>query len=438
MRNFKVLLFVVLLVCFKNNLQAQETIKVMHYNLLYYGKKTDFCTTTNNNIDKKNGYLKTIIHYVQPDIFSVNELDGDASYPVSDDAKYLLDNALNVDGIDYYRKTESPSVYLANIIFYNSNKLILKESNPISFTVSGNLKAFNAYKFYFNSDDLQTTNDTAFLYCVVAHLKAGNDDYDLTQKAYESSLIMNYFEGVGEKGNYMIMGDFNVYTPTEECFQSFINPDNSNYTFNDPANQIGEWSKNYDYRYYHTQSTHQDGDCFSGGGMDDRFDFILASDNIMDGTDHYTYINNSYKVIGQDGSRYNGSLNTSSNTVVPNVIAQALYNMSDHLPVYMEMQVDQNLGAPLSLEDLQKEQLEINYENPVTEYLKLESHNIKNTQVEVDLVSINGTKVLNKTYRIYSDFNISIPLNGIPSGVYILKVTSNEGLTYSSKVIVKK
>jgi hypothetical protein len=410
----------------------------MHYNLLYYGKKTDFCTTTNNNIDKKNGYLKTIIHYVQPDIFSVNELDGDASYPVSDDAKYLLDNALNVDGIDYYRKTESPSVYLANIIFYNSNKLILKESNPISFTVSGNLKAFNAYKFYFNSDDLQTTNDTAFLYCVVAHLKAGNDDYDLTQKAYESSLIMNYFEGVGEKGNYMIMGDFNVYTPTEECFQSFINPDNSNYTFNDPANQIGEWSKNYDYRYYHTQSTHQDGDCFSGGGMDDRFDFILASDNIMDGTDHYTYINNSYKVIGQDGSRYNGSLNTSSNTVVPNVIAQALYNMSDHLPVYMEMQVDQNLGAPLSLEDLQKEQLEINYENPVTEYLKLESHNIKNTQVEVDLVSINGTKVLNKTYRIYSDFNISIPLNGIPSGVYILKVTSNEGLTYSSKVIVKK
>ncbi|MBI9054842.1 MAG: T9SS type A sorting domain-containing protein [Bacteroidales bacterium] len=438
MRNFKVLLLVVLLVCFKNNLQAQETIKVMHYNLLYYGKKTDFCTTTNNNIDKKNGYLKTIIQYVQPDIFSVNELDGDASYPVSDDAKYLLDNALNVDGVDYYRKTESPSVYLANIIFYNSNKLILKESNPISFMVSGNLKAFNAFKFYFNSDDLQTTNDTAFLYCVVAHLKAGNDDYDLTQKVYESSLIMDYFEGIGEKGNYMIMGDFNVYTPTEECFQSFINPDNSNYTFNDPANQIGEWSKNYDYRYYHTQSTHQDGDCFSGGGMDDRFDFILASDNIMDGIDHYTYINNSYKIIGQDGSRYNGSLNTSSNTAVPNVIAQALYNMSDHLPVYMEMQVDQNLGAPLSIEDLQKEQLEINYENPVTEYLKLESHNIRNTQVEVDLVSINGTKVLNKTYRIYNDFNVSIPLNGIPSGIYILKVTSNEGLTYSSKVIVKK
>jgi len=422
--------------CF-DNIFAQETIKVMQYNLLYYGKNVGYCNSSTNYIVEKNQNLKKIIQYVQPDIFSVNELDGEGTHPESNDATYLLNNALNVDGVNYYRKTDFPKVYLANTLFYNANKLVLKSHTPISFYSGGYPKIFNVYKFYFNSDDLETS-DTAFFSCLVAHLKAGSYPENEELRAYEATQIVNYYESLGEKGNYLLMGDFNVYSPTEECFQSFINPDNSNYKFNDPANQIGEWSKNYDYRYYHTQSTHTDGECFSTGGMDDRFDFILASDNIMNGTDHYTYVENSYKVIGQDGSKYNSSLNTSSNTVVPNDIAQALYNMSDHLPVYMEMKVDQNLGAPLGSNVSPLETLQVTYENPVNNYLKLESHNIKNTKVGIALISLNGVKVFGSVYDIYNNFNISIPLNGISSGFYILQLTTEEGFNYSNKVLVKK
>jgi len=438
MRISKLLTLLGIILGLSNCVIAQETIKVMQYNLLYYGKNVGECNSSTNYIVEKNENLKKIIKHVQPDIFSVNELDGEGTHPESDDATYLLNNALNVDGVNYYQKTDFPKVYLANTLFYNANKLVLKSHTSISFYSGGYPKIFNVYKFYFNSDDLETNNDTAFFSCLVAHLKAGNYPDNEELRAYEAQQIMNYYESLGEKGNYLLMGDFNVYSPNEECFQAFINPDNSNYKFNDPANQIGEWSKNYDYRYYHTQSTHTNGECFSTGGMDDRFDFILASDNIMNGTDHFTYVDNSYKVIGQDGSMYNSSLNMNSNSVVPNDIAQALYNMSDHLPVYMEMKVDQNLGAPLGIDDSSLETIQVSYENPVSDYLKLRSQNIKNTQVEIDLISLNGIKVYGKVYNDYNDLNISIPLNEISSGFYILKIITNEGFTYSNKVLVKK
>ncbi len=52
--------------------------------------------------------------------------------------------------------------------------------------------------------------------------------------------------------------------------------DNTNYRFHDPLNQLGEWGSNEDYAALHTQSTHSGSEdaCFSGGGMDDRFDLF--------------------------------------------------------------------------------------------------------------------------------------------------------------------
>lgn len=420
-----------------NNLVAQDTIKVMHYNLLYYGKNVYECTSTTNNIDNKNEYLKTIIQHVKPDIFSVNELDGESAYPVSDDAAYLLENVLNVDGITYYRKTDFPEIYLANTIFYNANKLVLKNSTPIRFTY-GFEKIFNVYKFYYNSDDLETTNDTAYIYCLVAHLKAGSYPENETQRTYETSLIMDYFESLGEQGNYLVLGDFNVYTPTESAFQNLINPDNSLYTFYDPVDQIGEWSSNYNYRYYHTQSTHTTGDCFSTGGMDDRFDFILASDYIMNGTNHFEYIVDSYKSIGQDGSNYNGSLNTTSNSAVPNSVAQALYNMSDHLPVYLELEIDQNPGEPLKVIDSEVENVKVFYNNPANDYLNLKLDLGFRKDVRIEIFSIQGAKLYSKQLNnniisIEEQINVS----GFPDGMCVLNISDQNGLIHSSKIVIQ-
>ncbi len=421
-----------------NLLFSQDTIKVMQYNLLYYGKQTDFCTTTNNNVDKKNGYLKTIIQHIKPDIFSVNELDGDSEYPIIDDASYLLDNALNVDGVSYYRKADFPKVYLANTIFYNSNKLRLKESIPKQFTYGGVDKIFNVYKLYYNAEDLAMTEDTAFIYCLVAHLKAGSYPENQTQRDYETNYIMDYFESIGEAGNFLILGDFNVYSPTESAFQNLINPDNSLYTFYDPADQIGEWSRNYDYRYYHTQSTHESGECYSGGGMDDRFDFILASNYVMSGIDHFEYITDSYKTIGQDGSNYNGSLNTSTNTSVPTNVAQALYNMSDHLPVYLELKVDQNRGEPLGFFDNIKEAVDVIYNNPASENLNVVIKGTTLEELDVEIISITGVTKFKEKISVNIQQEMNIPVSKFSNGMYLLNIYNNQGVVHSSKFVIKK
>ena len=69
--------------------------------------------------------------------------------------------------------------------------------------------------------------------------------------------------------------------------------------------------------------------------MDDRFDFMLFTDDILSGSNNLSYINNSITAFGNDGQHFNVALTDSPvNTSLPDSIIQALYYMSDHLPVF--------------------------------------------------------------------------------------------------------
>ena len=51
----------------------------------------------------------------------------------------------------------------------------------------------------------------------------------------------------------------------------------------DPINTPGSWNNNEDFRGVHTQSTRTSSSGFgggAGGGLDDRFDFIMVSQNL--------------------------------------------------------------------------------------------------------------------------------------------------------------
>ena len=45
------------------------------------------------------------------------------------------------------------------------------------------------------------------------------------------------------------------------------------------------------------------------GGMDDRFDFIFVSEDLISGEDGVLYLENSYLAEGQDGNHFNQSVN---------------------------------------------------------------------------------------------------------------------------------
>ncbi|HDP54684.1 MAG TPA: endonuclease/exonuclease/phosphatase family protein, partial [Bacteroidetes bacterium] len=314
-------------------LLAGDTIKVMHYNLLYYDKIIYSCDETNNNVNDKNIYLNTIIEHYQPDIFTVNEMNGSVS-----SVDLLLNNALNVNGEYRYQRATYTGNFLINMLYFNTDKLVLKHQSHILTSP----RQTDVYTLYAKTDNL-IYGDTVFLTCIVTHLKAGKGTEEANDRALASQQIMNYIKNRNLQGNIMLLGDLNLYNSDEQAFQNFLTETQNGVQLLDPVDAIGWWSNNSYFADYHTQSTHIYGDCHSGGGMDDRFDFILTSTHLLDGTRGAKYVENSYWAMGQDGNRFNGTISSPTNYTLPSSVISALYNMSDHLPVTLKINVDYNL-----------------------------------------------------------------------------------------------
>ena len=121
---------------------GQDTLTVLQYNLLWYGEVTDWCDNSNNNINEKDQYLKTIIDYTKPDIFSVNEMSKSPSIH-----QHLLDQVLNTDGVSYYEKANFLSETnsdIVNMLYYNSIKMALHSH----FIAQNYIRDIDVYKLY--------------------------------------------------------------------------------------------------------------------------------------------------------------------------------------------------------------------------------------------------------------------------------------------------
>ena len=82
MKKNKIFIILFLLLGFHLSASAQtETLKVMQYNLLNYGNNTSYCTQSNNNINDKNGYIRTILTAYYPDVLTVCEMGKSSSLP---------------------------------------------------------------------------------------------------------------------------------------------------------------------------------------------------------------------------------------------------------------------------------------------------------------------------------------------------------------------
>ena len=178
-------ILLVILIFATHSLVAQDTLTVLQYNLLNYGNNTSYCTQSNNNINDKDEYIRTIIDYVKPDIFCVNEISKSPAIH-----QRLIDNTLNVAGVTYYRKADFIKVadsYLVNMLYYNSKKLQL-HSHTIA---QSYIRDIDVYKLYYRSDDLPD-GDTAFVICVVAHLKSSSGSNNEDKRLVMVNNTMNY------------------------------------------------------------------------------------------------------------------------------------------------------------------------------------------------------------------------------------------------------
>jgi hypothetical protein len=140
---------------------------------------------------------------------------------------------------------------------------------------------------------------------------------------------------------YVIAGTFNFTSSREPAYQLLIlsSDDNRRTVYvQDPANGsiTTDWYNNPDYAYLMTFSTKGKGPGGPpgppGGGLMGRFDMLLPSVTVASGM-----VPESYTTFGNDGRHFNKPINMQPNIAVDSVMAQALHDASDHLPVYLDL-----------------------------------------------------------------------------------------------------
>lgn len=322
-----------------------DTLTFMHYNVLNYRNITSFCTVDNNNPTEKETHMRTIVSYVLPDIITCNEMAGDGGTA----ARRMLDNALNQQGRAYYKQaTYSANSNLSNMLYYNRNKLALHKQDKID-RGEGNtqlVRQIDAYTLYYLDQSELDQGDTTFLTVYVAHLKASTGSVNVAERAVMTAAVMEYHEAnYDDAHSYIISGDFNTYTSSEEGYQNLVNGSTTAINFYDPIDKSGSWNNSGTYASVHTQSTRVSDGCHSGGGLDDRFDFVLCGKELLDNTRGLGYVAGSYTAVGNDGNHFNSDINSGTNNSAPKDVLDALYGMSDHLPITIKMTIDRTVAS---------------------------------------------------------------------------------------------
>lgn len=392
-------ILLVFLVCYSMLAKTQDTLTVMAYNILNY-------PTSNPT---KADTLKPIIKHVNPDIFLITELTS------STGVTSILNDALNVDGVSFYQNaTYNNGPDTDNMLFYNTNKLVLYSQ----FEISTALRNISEYVLYYKTTGLNALSDTLFIHCYMAHLKASSGAINEQKRNQEAILFKNYLDSKQNLENVIFGGDFNLYSNLEPAHNTILN--GGSIALFDPISSSGNWHNNYSFADVHTQSTRSGSlaDGGSYGGMDDRFDFIFFTDDLQTGENDLTYVEDSYIALGNDGNHFNKSINaTPINTAVPANIANALYYMSDHLPVVLKAEVPLDVGV-LENEDL----------NSWTGYLSLNNFIFKTSSIEKELTvfvcDLLGKTIQTKKYINKNEFSLSF--ESLKQGVYFVKVISGK------------
>ncbi len=412
----KLIYLLVIILASSSKTVAQETFKTMFYNVL------NFPLQDASKVDE----LGTIVSAYNPDLFMICELNNiqGANSILSE----LQSINPNYERAVFFNNTSddqgSNQNDLQNMIYYDSSKFILESQDIITTTI----RDFNRYTLKLNTTN-QSTNPI-FLDVFVCHLKSSSGSENQAKREAMIDLFEDYLDdpanGFNDNSHVLIGGDLNVYTNSEAAFVKLTNS-SGGLTFVDPANAIGSWHNNTNYLDVFTQSTRtQTGQGGAIGGFDDRFDFILTTESMdnASGTNSDLYfVEDSYQVFGNNSNIncYNQEINSSScaedgdpNTADFDLsIRNALYAMSDHLPVTLELQTSSTLlsnpgfaiSKPISF---------ING-NIVSNSLDIHINPAAKTITELNIYNVLGQNVLNIPVKNRSKLNINISdlANGI-------------------------
>ena len=397
---------------------AQTEINVLCYNVLNFPQ---------GEMQNREDTLRKIFNYTQPDLILLQELKSETGLN-----SIVEVSCADLDG-EYVSSTwvsqqsnQNSDWLLQQAIVYNNEVFGLAEERLKTTPV----RDINIYKLFLRDEGLSQGADTTFMYVFNTHLKSssGSDNEQLRLEMAE--VFVNALTEIDPASLCIFGGDFNLYGSDEPAYELLLSGTNS-IVFQDPIDAPGSWtSSSYPFKEILTQSTRTSsifGDG-AGGGLDDRFDFILASENVMDPSSVLHYQEDSYLSLGNNGTCYNQNiLDCEEDNPVPYDILRAMYYMSDHLPIIMKLETSVVLNT--SNEPSFNPAIRM-YSDGYQLYLRAENSVVKYT---VELIDISGKLVHT---ALISD-NESLDLGQFPNGIYIARALWNGQLEQVGKISVR-
>lgn len=313
-------------------------IKIVTYNALNY---------TGNTSDTfglgREPHLRTVLTAVDADVVCVQELANATGY-----ANFFV-HVLNTNG--------GPGAYTAapftdglggggdNALYYRGSALTYLTRGSIQTQPAGGIRDISWFKLRLNG----YTTSAAELYIFVCHLSSGGG---AVQREIEADVYRDWAEANLPPGAFVVhCGDFNMDGTGEAAWTRFTETRATNVgRLRDPINISGTWNNNAGLALFHTQSPLISQSGYTGGGIDDRFDLLLISDNLQDSVaGQMDFKSGSYKTFGNDGQHFNKAITDSPTIPEGAAMANALYFATDHMPVLMEINGPAKMAADAAL-----------------------------------------------------------------------------------------
>jgi endonuclease/exonuclease/phosphatase family metal-dependent hydrolase len=389
---------------------SQETINTMFYNIFRF---------PSSNPANREFILRDILDEYQPDLFMVCELETEVGADLI--LNTSLQNFPNFQRAVYHKNTSSTSDFIQNMVYFNTKKLqlISQEIHPT------NYRDINQYTFKLNTVESET--EPIYLEVFVTHLKSSTGTANQQARLGMVEVFTQALEALDPNSYVLFAGDFNLYTSSEPAYQKILSLDNA-IQMVDPINTPGSWNNNANFTHVHTQSTRLSNSGFgsganagASGGMDDRFDFIMMSNNFNTSSDFY-YVEDTYKAYGNNGNCFDKSINSEDCSGEYSFeLRDNLYWMSDHTPVVMQFETTQTfLSKPVYV---QKPMMWFNSPNYGSSYIELGINPQQLNSENIYIYNLLGQKI--RSITIGEQENILLDISGLSNGMYLIKTDRN-------------
>ena len=319
---------------------ASAQLRVMHYNIAGYqgddAALKDVLAAM--HADNKMGWAQPV------DIFLFNEVNNTAWPKIIAAVNASAPAGVTYTAGTYTSASGETSASGAQAMFYRSDTL--------TEITSGHADIFSGASRYCDRWQMQIKGYTSALskfYVYGAHLKASTGSANEETRRTGMVAIRANADALGVGVPIIYTGDFNFYNNTETGYVALVAAGNGKGV--DPYG-TGNWTGSSN-SWKQTQAPMIVGyNGMVGGGLNDRFDFIVPSLGAADGKG-ISAMTSTMRVPGNDGNHYNIDINAGNNTYYPteiarsNLLADNLGMASDHVAQLMEFQVPAKMSASL-------------------------------------------------------------------------------------------